>query len=286
MTELFIRQLTVSDLERADEILDSAFGAAESRQPELQRYLTLQPDGWFIAAKDDGLPIAMVGTLNYGAFAYVGMMAVHQSVQREGIGKALMEYLLVDLHAKGCPIVLLDASESGRPLYLQLGFQEEGRANVYILPDFTPFFCSRGCQVEPIQPDNLEELAAFDLPIFGADRSKCFKMLQDELAGRAFLTRDSKDKISGFLFAQSSGRIGPWSANNPEDARELLKAALSLPYQFLPRVISPSKNKAAEYLLDEAGFILERGCTHMRLGGQKAPGQRQLIYGQHSLAIG
>jgi hypothetical protein len=228
----------------------------------------------------------MVGALNYGAFAYVGMMAVHQNAQRKGIGKSLMEYILADLDAKGCPIVLLDASAPGRPLYLQLGFQEEGRANVYDLPDYTPLSYPRGCQVEPIRHNDLAELAAFDQPIFGADRSKCFTMLLDELAGRAFLTRNSNGQISGYLFAQTNRRIGPWLTGNSEDAGELLKAALSLPYQAMPRVISPSINKEAEYLLNEAGFILESCRTHMRLGGQRAPGQRELIYGQHSISIG
>ena len=286
-SDLIIRTLTSSDLPRADEILSSAFGFSESRQPELQRYLRLQPDGWFIGAQANGLPVAMVGAVNYGAFAYVGMMAVHQDSQRQGLGLRLMVHLLADLQAKNCPIVLLDASASGRPFYLQLGFIEEGLANVYLLPYYDPLFYLTGCQVELIQSADLPGLAAYDRPIFGADRSKFLKMLLDDLPGRAFLTRSSSGQINGFLFAQPGGRIGPWLANNPQDAGKLLNAALALPYdQVMPWVISPSSNKDAELLLFEAGFIFERCCTHMRLGGQRHPGQRTQIYGQHSLAIG
>ena len=286
MTDLLIRRLTHADLERADEILASAFGNPESRQPELRNYLALQPDGWFIAVQGNGPLLGMVGAVNYGAFAYVGMMAVHQSAQRRGIGRSLMEYILADLKARGCPVVLLDASPAGRPLYLQLGFRDEGLTNVYDLPDHTPLSYPTGCQVESIQPADLPHLAAFDRLLFGADRRAFFKILLDELPGRAFLTRSSDGRISGYLFAQAHSRIGPWLANNPKDAGDLLRAALSLPYQAVPRLISPAVNKEAELLLNEAGFILDRSCTHMRLGGQRHPGQRQHIYGQHSLAIG
>ena len=278
--------MTLADLRQADEILTSAFGFSESRQPELRRYLKLQPDGWFMAARPDGLPVAMVGAINYGAFAYVGMMAVLQKEQRRGIGRALMKYLLADLNRKGCPVVLLDASPSGQPLYQQLGFQDEGLTNIYMLPDaLRPYYAS-SYQVEHIQPADLAELAALDHPIFGADRSEFLRTLLHDLPGRAFLIRNSADQISGYLFAQLNGRLGPWLASNPREAAELLNAALTLPYQNMPWVISPSQNSEAEQLLFDAGFVFERCCTHMRLGGHRHPGRREQIYGQYSLAIG
>lgn len=230
----------------------------------------------------------MVGAVNYGAFAYVGMMAVHQDVQRRGFGLRLMKRLLADLEARRCPVVLLDASASGRPLYLQLGFRDDGLTNVYALPYFNPLSHLTTAPVDPVQPADLPELAAFDRPIFGADRSRFLAMLLDDLSERAFLTRDSSGRISGYLFAQSTGRLGPWVAANSQHAASLMKAALSLPYhQAMPWVVSPSDNPEAEQLLFETGFVFERCCTHMRLGGpQNHPGRRRHIYGQHSLAVG
>ena len=286
MTYLVIRTLNSLDLDRADEILASAFGFGESRQPELQRYLNLQPDGWFIGSEGSGPPIAMVGAVNYGSFAYVGMMAVHHNAQRRGIGRYLMEYLLADLDKKNCPIVLLDASALGRPLYLQLGFQDEDMTNIFMLPDNLPHFHYNRNIVESMQPDDLPDLAAFDRSLYGADRSRFLKMLLADLNSRAFLTRDSSGQVSGYLFTQTNGRIGPWLATYPEDAARLLDAALALPYQDIPWVISPSINRESEYLLTETGFVFERCCTHMRLGGIRPPGRRDLIYGQYSLAIG
>jgi hypothetical protein len=267
--------------------LACAFGFSESRQPELQRYLTLQPDSWFIGVLGNSRPVAMVGAVNYDVFAYVGMMAVHPDAQRQGFGMCMMKHLLADLKRKGCLQVLLDASPSGHPLYLHLGFEDDGLANIYSLHDSVHLSSPTSGKVQLMEPADLPELAAFDLPIFGADRSHLFKLMLDELAGRAFLTRSSRGRVSGLLFAQTNGRIGPWLADNPAAATGLLNAALRLPYyQAAPWVISPSINEEAGTLLRETGFIYERCCTHMRLGGDCVPGRRGLIYGQCSMAIG
>jgi hypothetical protein len=47
----------------------------------------LQPDGWFVAELDGQW--LMVGTVDYGEFAYIGLMAVHQRCSARGIGRAL-----------------------------------------------------------------------------------------------------------------------------------------------------------------------------------------------------
>jgi GNAT superfamily N-acetyltransferase len=91
-----IRLLGNADLESADAILKSAFRPSGNWIDGLRLCRRIQPDGWFLALPH-GSPAGMVGTVNYGPYAYVGLMAVHQEFQRQGIGLSLMQYLLATL---------------------------------------------------------------------------------------------------------------------------------------------------------------------------------------------
>lgn len=72
-----IRLLENADLKIADAILKSAFRPSGNWINELQLWRRIQPDGWFLALQH-GSPAGMVGTVNYGPYAYVGLMGVHQ----------------------------------------------------------------------------------------------------------------------------------------------------------------------------------------------------------------
>src|SRR5512136_2677608 len=117
--EISIRNLSAADIEAADRIAQAAFGTPENRVAEMQRFLEMQPDGWFVA-EQSGLLLGMVGAVDYGAFAYIGMMVVWPEFQGRGIGRLLMERLLGWLDQRGTPS-LLDATEMGYPLYKKLG---------------------------------------------------------------------------------------------------------------------------------------------------------------------
>jgi len=72
-----IRPLTAIDIAGADGVLRDAFHTEHSFAARLRRYLAIQPDGW-LAAEDDSLLVGMVGAIDYGSFAYVGMMGVRR----------------------------------------------------------------------------------------------------------------------------------------------------------------------------------------------------------------
>lgn len=290
-----IRNLTDSDLDSADAILASAFGATTSRKDELRRYLTLQPDGWLVAEAGDG-PMGMVGAVDYGAFAYIGMMAVLAEMQRRGIGRALMEHVLAWLDARRCPLSLLDATPFGARLYPKLGFVDDDRTETYVRqtsPSPQPPSLShrereggRGVgEVRPLHPSDLPALAEFDAPIFGADRTRLFEVYLRDFPQRAFVAHDKHGRISGYLFAQWR-KIGPWAARTPQSAEALLGAALSLPFDEVAIVLTPSSNTAVADMLSCAGFKIQPSHRHMRRGGARHPGQRSLIYGQTSFALG
>jgi hypothetical protein len=132
---------------------------------------------------------------------------------------------------------------------------------------------------------DVEALARFDAPIFGAARPAIFAALLDKSPGRAFIARDADGQISSYLFAQEQ-TLGPWAARTPADAEALLAAALLLPFQGAPSVLVPGVNADAAKLLMRYGFSPQRSLRRMRRGGDDHPGRRALLYGQASLAIG
>ncbi len=278
-----IRLLCDADLESADRILKAAFGGLESRIQDLRFYREIQPDGWFLALQAK-TPVGMVGTTNYGAFCYVGLMAVHPNAQRLGIGLALMRHLLKWVDNLGSPFVLLDASQAGEALYKKLGFVAYDQTYVFQRGENMPSY-NRASDVRPISDSDLDELAKWDSNFFGAERRKVLVSLLTRFPERSFMLRDEASRVCGYLFAQKN-RIGPWVVQYPGDSERLLQAALSLPYDGPVSVVVPETNQDAVELLSRYGFERVRANRRMARGSIAPPDQREKIYAQTSLAIG
>lgn len=278
-----IRPLTDADLESADEILKLAFGGSTSRLHDLQLYCQMQPDGWFLALQGE-YPVGMVGAINYGTFAYIGLMAVRPDVQRQGIGMSLMQFLLARLDGQKIPLVLLDASKAGQPLYEKLGFVPHGESLLFLHDNITAL--KQPPQVQLIANRDLDELAEWDATFFGANRHKVLQVMLKTYPERAFMLKDKAGRVTGYLFAQKN-RIGPWIVRRPNDAELLLRAALSVPYEEKVAVVIPEVNQEAVDLLGRYGFEQRRpDHCHMIRGLGEHPGQRRRIHAQTSFAVG
>jgi GNAT superfamily N-acetyltransferase len=277
-----IHTLTTADLDHADAIQQAAYGGG-SRKDRLQLYMSLQPDGWLLATLD-GEPAGIAGGTNYGTLGHIGLVAVDPSKQRRGVAMALMQHLLGWFDQQHCPVIQLDASDAGAPLYRKLGFVEDEK---------TLGFTQDDCALQPAQSERVSRLrvadiptlVTFDTPIFGGERAAVFAAALAEAPERAFVARDSEGQISGYLFAQPQ-LLGPWAARTPVDAEALLAAALILPFDGAVRTLTPGSNADAAKLLMRYGFSPQRLLRRMRRGGAAAAGRRALLYGQVSLAIG
>ena len=278
-----IRELADADLDAADAMLKLAFPSSLSRLPELYLYRRIQPDGWFVALQAGRL-VGTVGATNYGAFAHVGLMAVHPDFQRQGIGRALMQFMLARLEQQQVPKVTLDASERGRPLYEKLGFVACDETFVFQRNSDFPG-PAPAPNLQTVSVRELDELVRWDTAVFGADRRKVFEALLDIGPGRAFMQRDAEGQLMGFVFAQKN-RIGPWVMRPSCNAEELFRAALALPYEGAVSVTVPALNRDAMDLFRRYGFERVRANLHMGRGVGGPPGQRQKIYAQTSLAVG
>jgi len=278
-----IQPLSDEDLEAAAIILSSAFQRSGNWISELRFNRGLQPDGYF-GAYQNGVLVGMVGSTIYSTFAHVGLMGVHHEYQRRGFGLALMQHLLTWLSGKNVPLVLLDASERGQPLYEKLGFRAYEQVFVFQCRKALPI--SRASrQVNPINTSNLAALAEIDTEIFGENRRKVLQALLETNPGRGLMHRDEQGQIKGYLFAQGK-RIGPWAMNGRTGAEPLLRAALSLPFSEPVSVVVPGVNQDSMALLERFGFEIIRVNRRMALGSGMPVGQRNKIFGQTSLSLG
>jgi GNAT superfamily N-acetyltransferase len=278
-----IRSFTVDEIPTANAILSAAYTGPTDRSSRVRRYLGLQPDGWILASVD-GRPAGVAGAIVYGPLAYIGLVGVLPEFQRRGVARAMMEHVLGLLRERGCEVVLLDASPVGAPLYEKLGFVDDAKTLLFAHDDCA-MRPQRSERVSLMQSGDIPALATFDTPIFGADRTAVFASYLVDYPDRSFVARDAEGQVSGFAFAQAD-TIGPWAARTPEDAEALLAETLPLTYEGSPGVIVPSVNPHAASLLMRYGFSPRRSLRHMRYGGNGPLGQRELLYGQASMAIG
>lgn len=280
---LSIRLLSDADLETANAVLESAFQRTGNWVGDLRIFRKIQSDGCFLACQD-GIPAGMVAATIYSTFAYVGLMGVHQDFQRQGIGLALMQHLLNWLEQRNVPLVRLDASLAGQPLYEKLGFRAFDPVYVFQQRCGQPSGqCPQVAQI--LLPQDLHLIANIDAQVFGADRSKLLQAFLEVYPGRAFALRDGQGQVDGYLFAQGK-RIGPWIARREIQAEKLLRAALSLEFDGLASVIVPESSTPAIALLKRYGFELAGGNRQMALGSNAPVGQPSEIFAKASLSFG
>ena len=281
---LTIMPLTENDIATGDAIITASYKAPSTRAPELRRYVRLEPDGWFLVMVDQ-FPVGIGGAVTYGDFGYIGLIGVVPEMQHRGIATHLMQHILDWLTLCGCEVALLDASPMGQPLYAQLGFVVDDQSEVWLASPGYATPRNAGGTVAVLTESDLPALIAYDTPHFGANRAKVLAALLDEFPGRLLATHDAAGQISGFVLAQER-TIGPWIADNPADAANLLHVARTLPFSQPPSVLLPAANADGADLLAHAGFVRQRAHAHMRLGMLVPPRTRADHYGLTSFALG
>lgn len=284
-----ILPLTENDIPGADRVLSLAFGRSSSWAEDLRLYLSLQSDGWR-QASCDGRLVGTVGAVDYGPFAWIGLMAVHPEQQHKGIGGLLMADIMSWLEQRGCPLARLDATQAGARLYRKLGFVEAGSTHVYLDPKFEPL-PDDTYQVTIARQTDLAETAALNEAVFGTSRRRLLELYLDIFQGRFFVARAKSGELAGYLVAQRS-KLGPCICATPLSAEALLRTALSLPYDSPLRLIAPDENPFAVRIFKQLGFVQASPHLHMvkrsdqPVDGVTIPGNRELIYAQASFGLG
>jgi ribosomal protein S18 acetylase RimI-like enzyme len=309
MADTSIHLLTPGELDAANEMIMLAYNLLQSRKNILQRYLVLQPDGSFVVTQD-GRIIGFCAAKKYRSFAYIGLMAVHPAVQKQGIGHMLLGHILDWLDTCGCPTVLLDATPSGIALYKRHAFVEDDTTVVLrqdgvqvtrvdehdeVSGNWDEEAGERneevGGDVAPVRDqsnlngDELSALVAFDALSFGSERAAVLASYLADAPERVLITYNTDGQIAGYLIVQS-GVFGPWVAETVDVAEKLLVQALTLPFKSSPSIFVSAQNEHALLLFERYGFKPQRTLSHMRRGEQVQRGRHTTVYGQASLGLG
>jgi predicted N-acetyltransferase YhbS len=259
-----VRRLRAEDVGRVDAMIAAAFGRPGRPQPP--------PDA--VPAAEIRYVVEYGGTIagfgggrSYGAVGYVGPMAVDAAWRRQGIGRALLEAIVLNLERLGCRSILL-----GAPLYERFGFVDADRTEIYER-DAGPFRAGS----PSVDPTDLERASLIDVRIAGCDRTSALDAFAREPAARLVVCE------AGYVLAHRRV-LGPWLAEDRATARLLFETILQ-ECPHLEAVFVPASNRGAAPIVTAHGFRLVRSLRHM-VYGAPSPMRRESIFGQGSLGHG
>lgn len=251
-----IRRLEPSDVGALMELNQAA--GWNQIEADWIRLMEIEPDGCF-GLECDGRIVATATAVCYGRrLAWIGMVLTHPDYRRRGFARQVTEAAVEFAEARAVECIGLDATDMGRPLYLQLGFEDLARIERWqaVLP-------ASGWATPALARFELD--AELDLEAFGADRSA--------LLARLARIEAASLPGEGFVMARPGFRalsIGPCVARTPEAARALFEWAFSrhagepVFWDLLPA------NEAATALARRFGFALARRLIRMVRRGRAA----------------
>ncbi|MEN6645500.1 MAG: GNAT family N-acetyltransferase [Armatimonadia bacterium] len=250
-----------------------------------ERFQEFEPNGCFVARCDGELAGTATSIAYEKLFGWVGMVLVHEDMRRRGLGRALLMAGIEYLEEQGVAAVKLDATPMGKQLYDTIGFVDE-----YLVERWQ----GRGGGEAPeglreLTLEDLPQMAAFDRPIFGADRSR---VLRRALVEPTMLVAGSfadSGELEGYVALRPGAKamyLGPWIAHQPETAQRLWDWALAVAGDapLFVDIMGPNPNVSA--IVQASEFEKQRHLIRMYRGENVSPGQPELQYGIFGPEIG
>jgi GNAT superfamily N-acetyltransferase len=226
--------------------------------------------GW--AAESDGKLGATGLCWTYGTDAgALGMVGVVPELQGRGLGRCLLERLLVELDGRR---VVLHATDRGLRLYESLGFAATGQVRQHqgaaFRPTLTPL--QVGERLRPIGRSDPPALAELDRQATGMDRRALIAMLLKAGTG---VVLDQAGAAAGFAVLRRFGIghvIGPVVARDQPGARALIGHFLAGNLGQFVRVDVSEESGLSSWLqglgLAEAGIVIRMVRT---AGAEQGP---------------
>jgi GNAT superfamily N-acetyltransferase len=177
----------------------------------------------------------------------LGMVIVDPTIQRSGVGRALMLGVLDRITE---PTVVLNATKQGETLYRQLGFQGIGSIVQHQGASFSaPLVPLRaGERIRPLGRNELARLVELDAAACGVRREGVIAALIEN--GEAVVLDDA-GKTVGFAFYRRFGRghvIGPVVARDTASAKALIAHWIGSNAGMFMRIDVPGESGLSEWL--------------------------------------
>jgi GNAT superfamily N-acetyltransferase len=262
--------LTAADIEGAK--LLSAEARWNQVAADWRTFIELgQPVG---VKRADGRLVATASTLPYGGrFGWISMVLVTAEHRRQGLATWLLRHCVEGLQGQGL-VPGLDATPAGRTVYLGLGFRDCWGMQRLVhpappAPDPAP---PPGVTIRPLRDADRDALAAYDRPVFGADRAPLLARLAVRLP-RAALVAERGGRLAGYVLGRDGrvmSQLGPLAADDDATARALLAAGLGSLAGSPVAIDLADRHAALGAWLGGRGFRTERPLTRMVLGRDAA----------------
>jgi GNAT superfamily N-acetyltransferase len=228
--------------------------------------------GW--VAESAGKVIGSALYWQWGStYSTLGLVIVSPDCQGRGVGKALLNAVLVQLEGT---TVRLHATPEGKPLYEKLGFVTTGSVCQHQhreLPTLAAPMLSGDCQFRRLTAENATTLAELDALSSGMQRAVLYQALFDaanlpHIEKTLMLTRNGQP--AGFSMLRKFGRgytIGPVIADNLDDAKCLVAQLLNESAGQFVRLDVEGASGLSEWL-EELGLpCVDRPTTMYKQGG-------------------
>ena len=249
-------------------------------EADWRRFFELGPEGMFLA-ECDGCPCATASTVVYGgSLAWIGMMVVHPRFRRRGVARAMMRHCVAFLERQGMRTIKLDATDTGLPLYLEMGFQNETVVCRHVRRDMAGL--EPRSEVHAITGADWPAIAVCDAQVFGADRVPLLKLLARDGFSAVAMTPQGPPAYAFARAGHTASFLGPIGALDPDAATRVIETLLAQVPAGEVYWDVPVANEASVSLAESLGFAPVRQLTRMWLGSNESPGALGRLYGTGS----
>ncbi len=261
-------------------VLDWA--AAEGWNPGLDdaaAFHSADPNGFFVALKDDTL-VAAISVVNHNDhFAFLGLYIALPEVRGQGVGYGLWNHAIA--HA-GDRTIGLDGVPEQQENYASCGF---------VLARSTTRYAGRlvpeaANSVRPAKREDLEGLIAWEARVSGIEKPRYLKAWLADTACRKTLIDETDGDLSGFCTVRQcrhGAKIGPLLAKDVPAAERLMKAAASIFDEDLVIDVPESAMSLREVC---ERFALQPGFQTARMYRGTAPRVEGALFAVPTLELG
>ncbi|HTA07547.1 MAG TPA: GNAT family N-acetyltransferase [Streptosporangiaceae bacterium] len=282
ITDLPVRRLGLADLPA---IVVLAGDRGWSPEENKWRLIFAVSEVYGVDDPAGGLAGTVVLTRYGNGLAAIGMMLVASRHGRRGLGRRLMRHVL---EAADGAVVYLTATEQGRPLYEQLGFQAVDTSTTYIgiFDASQPVGAAQrvaSASPRPVTAAGLGALAELDVSVFGANRRRVLA----ELVTFADRFVECGEPVSGYAAAWINGdiaMIGPLVASDVATAAILISSLATGRTGPIRLDVTGRHSDLARWAV--AHGLSARGATTLMVHGGSLPGDRARLFGPVSVALG
>ncbi len=234
-------------------------------------FLQISSEGCLVALDENKNVIGTVATLPYQSkFTWIGMVLVHPSRRREGIGTTLLGEAIRLTRKHGT--IKLDATPAGREVYLKLNFTDEYPISRMKLD--SPVEKDIPLDARPILSGDMPAIFELDQQVFGADRRSILEWSLNGAPQFAFVV-EQHGRVEGFCFGRlgyNFNHIGPIVSRDVNVAIQLISVALQQS-KNKPVIIDVLEHSSEwTTYVSSLGFLKMRPLIRMFRGSNTFPG--------------